>query len=80
MNKRYDVCVSEKSEKDDKTYYTTIGVAFLSEKGHISVKLRAHPIGGDMVLFPAKPKEERQAQSKGGNPGWVGDDEAERNF
>lgn len=56
MNKRYDVCVSEKSEKDDKTYYTTIGVAFLSDKGHISVKLRAHPIGGEMVLFPAKTK------------------------
>lgn len=63
MNKRYDVCVSEKSEKDDKTYYTTIGVAFLSDKGHISVKLRAHPIGGEMVLFPAKPN---QAGGSGG--------------
>lgn len=57
MDKRYDVCVSEKG-KDDKTYYTTIGVAFASEKGHISIKLKAHPIGGEMVLFPAKAKEQ----------------------
>lgn len=57
MSKRYDVCVSEKSEKDDKTYYTTIGVGFLSDKGNISIKLKAHPIGNEMVLFPAKPKD-----------------------
>lgn len=57
MSKRYDVCVSEQG-KDDKTYYTNIGVAFLSERGHISIKLKAHPIGGEMVLFPAKPKGE----------------------
>jgi hypothetical protein len=66
MVNRYDVCVSEKG-KDDKTYYTNIGVAFVSEKGHISIKLKAHPIGGDMVLFPAKPKEARGPVRPGGN-------------
>lgn len=55
MATRYDVCVSEQG-KDGKTYYTTIGTAFPSDKGHISIKLKAHPIGGEMVLFPAKPK------------------------
>lgn len=57
MATRYDVCVSEQG-KDGKTYYTTIGTAFPSDKGHISIKLKAHPIGGEMVLFPAKPKGE----------------------
>lgn len=49
----YEVFVSEKNG-DDKTYYTRIGAAWNVAKDGISVKLKALPLDGNIVLFPPK--------------------------
>lgn len=48
----YEVFVSEKN--GDKTYYTRIGAAWSVGNDGISIKLRAVPIDGNLVLFPPK--------------------------
>lgn len=49
----YEVFVSEKNG-EDKTYYTRIGAAWNVAKDGISVKLKALPLDGNIVLFPPK--------------------------
>lgn len=49
----YEVFVSEKNG-DDKTFYTRIGAAWNVAKDGISVKLKALPLDGNIVLFPPK--------------------------
>jgi hypothetical protein len=54
MSKRpdYHVFVSEKTEGS--TFYTRVGAAWLVAKEGISIKLRALPVTGELVLFPPK--------------------------
>lgn len=51
----YEVFVSEKN--GDKTFYTRIGAAWLVSNDGISIKLRALPLDGNLVLFPPKPED-----------------------
>lgn len=54
---RLDVLVARKG-KDDKTYWTRIGVAFPTKTGGgWNVYLDALPLDGKLTLFPPKPKE-----------------------
>jgi hypothetical protein len=46
----YRACVG--TDNKDKTFWTTIGSAWITEKGGISIKLNAAPIGDSMILFP----------------------------
>lgn len=48
----YEVFVSEKNGEN--TYYTRIGAAWNVAKDGISVKLKALPLDGNIVLFPPK--------------------------
>lgn len=48
----FEVFVSEKSGND--TFYTRIGAAWNVSKGGISIKLKALPLDGSLVLFPPK--------------------------
>lgn len=48
----YEVFVSEKN--GDKTFYTRIGAAWNVSNDGISIKLRALPLDGNLVLFPPK--------------------------
>lgn len=53
----YEVFVSEKNG-DDKTYYTRVGAAWNVAKDGISIKLKALPLDGNLVLFPPKPADD----------------------
>jgi hypothetical protein len=48
----YDVFVSQ--ENGDKHWYTNVGAAWNVAKDGISIKLKALPIDGNLVLFPHK--------------------------
>lgn len=48
----WEVFVSEKNGDDN--FYTRIGAAWNVSKGGISVKLKALPLDGNIVLFPPK--------------------------
>lgn len=50
--KPFRVCVPRKDEKTGKTYWTNIGAAFPRDRGGMSVRLDAHPIGSELVIFP----------------------------
>lgn len=41
----------------EKAKWDEIGVAFCSDKGTISIKLRALPLNGDLVLIEPKPRD-----------------------
>ena len=61
MAKRFEVCVSRKSEDGEKTYYKRVGSAWLREKDGeqtIGIELDALPIDGRLVCF--EPKEHAQ--------------------
>lgn len=49
----YEVFVSEKNG-DDKNFYTRVGAAWNVAKDGISIKLKALPLDGNLVLFPPK--------------------------
>ncbi len=51
----YEVFVSEKN--GDKTFYTRIGAAWNVSNDGISIKLRALPLDGNLVLFPPKQED-----------------------
>lgn len=63
MAKPYRVCVPRKDEKTGKTYWTNIGAAFPRDRGGFSIRLDAHPIGNEILIFP--PDEEGTQR---GNP------------
>jgi hypothetical protein len=46
----FDVFVSQ--ENGDKNWYTNIGAAWYVAKDGISIKLKALPMDGNLVLFP----------------------------
>ena len=48
----FDVFVSQ--ENGDKSWYTNIGAAWYVAKDGISIKLKALPMDGNLVLFPHK--------------------------
>jgi hypothetical protein len=48
----FDVFVSQ--ENGDKNWYTNIGAALYVAKDGISIKLKALPMDGNLVLFPHK--------------------------
>ena len=51
----YAVYVSEKNGDDN--FYTRIGSAWNVSKGGVSIKLKAVPIDGNLVLFQPKADE-----------------------
>lgn len=53
----YEVFVSEKKGDDTKTFFTRVGAAWNVGNDGISIKLRALPIDGNLVLFPPKTDE-----------------------
>jgi hypothetical protein len=46
------------TERNDKTYWNRIGVAFTNKDGSINVKLDALPIGGTLQIRDYEPREE----------------------
>ena len=53
------------TERNDKTYWNRIGVAFVNKDGSINVKLDALPTGGTLQIRDYEPREE--FDSNGGN-------------
>jgi hypothetical protein len=51
------------TERNDKTYWNRIGVAFTNKDGSINVKLDALPTGGTLQLRDYEPREELEAAS-----------------
>ena len=49
------------TERNDKSYWTRIGVAFINKDGSLNVKLDALPIGGTMQIRDYEPREEFDA-------------------
>lgn len=49
----WEVFISEKGS-DEKNHYTKIGAAWNVSMGGISVKLKALPLDGNIVIFPPK--------------------------
>ena len=45
------------TQSGDKIFYHEIGAAWKTKNGGYSIKLHAHSINGEMVLFPPKEKE-----------------------
>ena len=66
MSKMYDVCVgvnyTDKQSGEEKTRWTKLGVAFLSDDGEkIGIQLDALPaVGGSLQAFAKKPKQDNQ--------------------
>ena len=52
------------TERNEKTYWNRIGVAFTNKDGSINVKLDALPIGGTLQIRDYEPREE--FESNGG--------------
>ena len=51
--KAIDFIAHSVSVRGDKRYFTAIGVCFKHKKGDgLTLKLNAHPIGDEIVLFP----------------------------
>ena len=46
------------TERNDKTYWNRIGVAFTNKDGSINVKLDALPTGGTLQIRDYEPREE----------------------
>ena len=46
------------TERNDKTYWNRIGVAFTNKDGSINVKLDALPTGGTLQIRDFEPREE----------------------
>jgi hypothetical protein len=46
------------TERNDKTYWNRIGVAFTNKDGSLNVKLDALPIGGTLHIRDYEPREE----------------------
>ena len=54
----YEVVVGTKG-KDDKTFWTKIGSAWLKDD-KISIRLNAHPMGDSLLLCKPKPREDKK--------------------
>jgi hypothetical protein len=57
---KYKVCYVI-TERNDKSYWNRIGVAFINKDGSLNVKLDALPIGGQMQIRDYEPREEFDA-------------------
>jgi hypothetical protein len=57
---KYKVCYVI-NERNDKSYWTRVGVAFINKDGSLNVKLDALPIGGTMQIRDYEPREEFDA-------------------
>ena len=47
-------------EGKEKTFWNGLGVGFKGSDGNITLKMKAHPIGDTIVLFPWSEKENAQ--------------------
>ena len=54
---KYKVCYVI-TERNDKSYWNRIGVAFINKDGSLNVKLDALPIGGQLQIRDYEPREE----------------------
>lgn len=58
--------------RDDKSYWTRIGVAFVNRDGSLNVKLEAFPVNGELHIRDPKPEDEREEPARrreqGGRP------------
>jgi hypothetical protein len=57
---KYKVCYVI-TERNDKSYWNRIGVAFTNKDGSLNVKLDALPLGGSMQIRDYEPREEFDA-------------------
>ena len=46
------------SERNSKSYWTRIGVAFVNHDGSLNVKLEAVPVSGELQIRDYSPREE----------------------
>lgn len=56
------------TERNEKTYWNRIGVAFTNKDGSLNVKLDALPIGGTMQIRDYEPREEFDAANGAARP------------
>jgi hypothetical protein len=54
---KYKVCYVV-TERNEKSYWNRIGVAFINKDGSLNVKLDALPIGGTLQIRDYEPREE----------------------
>lgn len=55
----FRVCTAIKN--GEKTHWTQIGAGWTTEKGNMSIKLSALPLGDTLMLFPNNDETERAA-------------------
>jgi len=53
------------TERNEKTYWNRIGVAFTNKDGSLNVKLDALPIGGTLHIRDYEPREEFEPSTAG---------------
>jgi hypothetical protein len=53
------------TERNDKAYWTRIGVAFTNRDGSLNVKLDALPTGGTLQIRDYEPREEFETGNAG---------------
>jgi len=53
------------TERNDKAYWTRIGVAFTNRDGSLNVKLDALPTGGTLQIRDYEPREEFETGTAG---------------
>jgi hypothetical protein len=54
---KYKVCYVI-TERNERSYWNRIGVAFINKDGSLNVKLDALPIGGSLQIRDYEPREE----------------------
>ena len=60
--KRYNICMLDKKEDQEKGYWNKVGVVFDSGKGNLSIKLHMFPEW--MTAFPADDEKKKTTESK----------------
>ncbi|MDH5543893.1 MAG: hypothetical protein OEY64_13165 [Nitrospinota bacterium] len=57
-NNKPDLYAYMVTGSDKKPFFTKIGAAWKNKKGGYGIRLEAHPVGGEIVLFPPREKNE----------------------
>jgi hypothetical protein len=64
---KYKVCYVI-TERNERTYWNRIGVAFTNKDGSLNVKLDALPIGGQLQIRDFEPREEFDSNGGSSRP------------
>lgn len=57
------ICYVVEKNKEGKSFWHRIGVAFVNQDGSLSVKLQALPMGGEMQIRDYQPREGQRPTS-----------------